>query len=109
MPEKRDRTIEEIIEIEAEAACLDTEGVACMSMLTSDVIAESLLLKNPSRGIKLSKDGEAHILDIYVEVCFGCRIPETAWNIQENVKRRVEDRKLTKVKKVNIHIEGVRP
>ena len=109
MPEKRDRTIEELIETEAEAACLATDGVSCMAMLTSDMIAESIRLKNPSRGIKLSKDGDEYIIDVYAEVSFGCRIPETAWNIQENVKQRVEKNTSAKVSKINIHIEGVKP
>ena len=109
MAEKRDRTIEDMIETEAEAACLETEGVACMVMLTSDMIAESILRKNQSRGIKLSKEGEKFNIDVYAEVYFGCRIPETAWNIQENVKQRVEANTSAKISKINIHIEGVKP
>ena len=109
MAEKRDRTTEENIELEAEAACLETEGVACMTLLTYDMIAESILRKNQSRGIKLSKNGDGYNIDVYAEVYFGCRIPETAWNIQENVKQRVEANTSAKVNKVNIHIEGVRP
>ena len=108
MAEKRDRTIEEIIETEAETACLETEGVACMVMLTSDMIVESILRKNQSRGIKLSKEGDNYIIDVFAEVYFGCRIPETAWNIQENVKQRVEAKTSAKVSKINIHIEGVK-
>ena len=109
MPEKRDRTIEEMIESEAASACLETEGVACMVQLTSDMIAESILRKAQSRGIKLSKDGENYNIDVFAEVYFGCRIPETAWNIQENVKQRVEAKTSAKVNKINIHIEGVKP
>ena len=109
MSEKRDKTIEEMIETAAEAACLETEGVSCMVQLTSDMIAESILGKNPSKGIKLSKDADGYNVDVYADVFFGCRIPETAWNIQENVKQRIEANTAAKVNKINIHIEGVKP
>ena len=55
MADRKEKQNEEMIEVEAEAACLDTDGVACMSTLPSDILAENILRKNPSRGIKISK------------------------------------------------------
>ena len=47
------------------------------------------------------------MIDIYCCVRFGTKIPDTAWNIQENVKRHVEDLTDAKIARVNIHIMGV--
>lgn len=109
MADRKEKQNEEMIEVEAEAACLDTDGVACMSTLPSDILAENILRKNPSRGIKISKGEQGHTIDVFLVVKFGCRIPETAWNIQEKVKKRVEDSTGARINKVNIHIEGVMP
>ena len=109
MPDKKEKFNEEVMEVQAESATLETDGVACMSMLPSDIIQENILRKNPSRGIKISKGGDGYVIDVFVVVRFGCRIPETAWNIQENVKKRVQESTGAQVNKVNIHIEGVKP
>lgn len=109
MPDRKEKFNEELMEVQAEEACLATEGVACMSTLPSDILAENILRKNPSRGIKLSRSDAGYTIDIFVIVNFGCRIPETAWNIQENVKKSVEESTSAHVNKVNIHIEGVKP
>ena len=109
MADRKEKLNDEVVEVEAEAACLETDGVACMSVLPSDILAENILRKNPTRGIKVSKNDEGYVIDVFVIVRFGCRIPETAWNIQENVKKRVERSSDSRVNKVNIHIEGVKP
>lgn len=38
---------------------------------------------------------------------YGVRIPEVAWNVQENVKNAVENMTGLKVVEVNIHVQGV--
>ena len=94
--------------MEAMEACLSTEGVARMTVLASDILAENLFGKdNPYNGIRLSGDRSSMVIDVFLEVIFGCSIPQTAWDLQERVKKRVEKIGDIKVNKVNIHIEGV--
>ena len=60
------------------------------------------------KGIKISQSDEGITIDIYVIVEYGVKIPAVAWDIQENVKKEVEDITDFPVKAVNIHVQGVR-
>ena len=62
---------------------------------------------NHEKEIKLSKDEEGFILDIFVVADFGVKIPQLAWDIQNSVKEAVESSTQQKVKSVNIHVQGV--
>lgn len=60
------------------------------------------------KGIRVSKDKRGNvILDISVIVNYGCRIPETAWEIQENVKRSAKLFAGVELSKINVNIQGV--
>ena len=62
---------------------------------------------NQEKDIKLSKDKEGFILDIFIAADFGVKIPQLAWDIQNSVKEAVESTTQQKVKAVNIHVQGV--
>ena len=71
-------------------------------------IAEKLgAKKNPSKGVKVEMNESVAVIDVYIIVDYGVRIPELAWEVQENVKNNVETMTGLEVEKVNIHIEGV--
>ena len=63
--------------------------------------------KNQGKGVKVEITEKSVLLDLYIVVDYGVRIPELAWEIQENVKNNVETMTGMNVEKVNIHIEGV--
>ncbi|MHC1722277.1 MAG: Asp23/Gls24 family envelope stress response protein [Aminipila sp.] len=89
-------------------AALNTEGVAGLSGGLTDTISRNLLGKEPlKKGIKLSKEDDVIIIDIYVIVNYGVKIPEVAWNIQKNVKKEVESMVDIQIKTINIHVQGV--
>ena len=64
----------------------------------------------PKRTFKLSLRNAYNIkeksvlIDLYIVVEFGIRIPELAWEVQESVKNSVETMTGLKVEKVNVHI-----
>ena len=62
---------------------------------------------NHEREIKLSKDKEGFILDVFIDADFGVKIPQLAWDIQNSVKEAVKSTTHQKVKAVNIHVQGV--
>ena len=62
---------------------------------------------NHEREIKLSKDKEGFILDVFIDADFGVKIPQLAWDIQNSVKEAVETTTQQTVKAVNIHVQGV--
>lgn len=89
-------------------AALTTKGVAGLSGGLTDTISRNLLGKEPlKKGIKLSKEDDVIIIDIYVIVDYGVKIPEVAWNIQKNVKKEVESMVDIPIKTINIHVQGV--
>ena len=52
---------------------------------------------NHEREIKLSKDKEGFILDVFIDADFGVKIPQLAWDIQNSVKEAVESTTQQKV------------
>ena len=59
------------------------------------------------KGIKIGNSEEGLLIDLYIKVDFGVKIPEIAWNLQEKVKKDIEAIYELKVKKINIHVHGV--
>ena len=98
----------EVVSTIAGIATSEIEGVAGMYGTFAGGIAEMLGAKrSPSKGVKVDMNGENVTIDLYIVAQYGVRIPELAWEIQENVKNNVETMTGLNVQKVNIHIEGV--
>ena len=98
----------EVVATIAGIAASQISGVSGMYQSFAGGIAERLGgKKNPSKGVKVEMTGNNAKIDIYIVVDFGVRIPELAWEIQENVKNNVETMTGLVAESVNIHIEGV--
>ena len=98
----------DVVSTIAGIATTEIEGVAGMYGTFAGGIAEMLGAKrSPSKGVKVDMDGANVTIDLYIVVEYGVRIPELAWEIQENVKNNIETMTGLDVLKVNIHIEGV--
>ena len=85
----------------------EVEGVFGMYQGIAGGIAEILGRKNNNRGIKVEITDNTCVIDLYVIVNYGYRIPNVATEIQENVKNNVETMTGLDVTKVNVHIDGV--
>lgn len=86
----------------------EIEGVAGMHTSLAGGIVDMLSVKkNPGKGVKVAIQDKNAVIDLYIVVEYGVRIPELAWEIQESVKSNVETMTGLNVEKVNIHIEGV--
>ena len=88
-------------------AAVDVEGVASMSGGFAGGIAEALGMKNLSKGVKVEVGEKEALINLYIIVEYGVRIPEVAWNIQEKVKNSVENMTGLTVTEVNIHVQGI--
>ena len=98
----------EIVSICAMNAVLHTDGVAEMTPLPA-MVSLGKAEKDGIKGVKVAETKKGTEIDVYLNVRFGAKIPDTAWRIQENVKHSVEDLTSHKVSQVNIHIMGVSP
>jgi uncharacterized alkaline shock family protein YloU len=98
----------DVVSTIAGIATTELEGVAGMYSSFAGGIVEKLgAKKNSSKGVKVEMTESTVAIDLYIVVEYGVRIPELAWEIQENVKNNVETMTGLSVEKVNIHIEGV--
>lgn len=108
MDESRSLKIsEEVVAIIAGLAATEVPGVAGMSGGIAGGIAEMLGRKNLSKGVKVEVGEKKAAIDLYIIVEYGSRIPAIAWEIQEKVKKNVEEMTGLNVVEVNIHIQGV--
>ncbi|MDD3839197.1 MAG: Asp23/Gls24 family envelope stress response protein [Clostridia bacterium] len=98
---------DEVVAIIAGIAATEIEGVYSMSGGIAGGIAEKLGKKNLSKGVKVEVGEKEAAIDLYIIVNYGARIPEVAWNIQENVKKAIETMTGLNAVEINIHIQGV--
>ncbi len=90
-------------------ATLRTKGVISVVGGLTDSISENILRKETlSKGVKVNQEEDGVILDVYVILKYGSKIPAVAWDIQENVKKEVESMTDKKVKAVNIHVQKIK-
>ncbi len=101
------RIADEVVSTIAGLAAIEKEGIAGMSGGIAGGIAEALGRKNLSKGVRVEVGEEEVIVDLYIIVNYGVRIPDVAWNVQESVKNAVESMTGLKVLKVNVHVQGV--
>jgi uncharacterized alkaline shock family protein YloU len=102
------RIADDVVAIIAGLAATEVEGVAGMSGGLAGGIADMLGGKrNLSKGVKVEVGDKQAVVDLYIVVKFGARIPDVAWGIQESVKRAIESMTGLDASKVNVHVQGV--
>lgn len=99
---------EDVIGIIAGIAAAEVEGVSGMTLGFVDGINQILgNNKKYSKGVKIELEGNNVVIDLYVIVKYGVRIPDVAFSIQNAVKSQVETMTGLNVQSVNINIQGV--
>lgn len=98
---------DEVIASVAGVAASQVKGVAGMSGGVVDGITKLLSGSQIPKGVKINLTGRNVAIDISVIIEYNIFIPETARNIQENVKRAVENMTGLTVSEVNVFIQGV--
>lgn len=98
---------DEVVAIIAGIAASEVKGVAGMSGGIVGGITEFVGKKNPSKGVKVEVGEKEAAIDLYVIMEFGVRIPEVAHEIQQNVKKAIENMTGLTVVEINVHVQGV--
>ena len=98
----------DVVAVIAGVAVSEVQGVASMQGGFAGGIGEVLSgKKNMAKGIKVdSEDGKVKI-DVNIIVEYGTRIPDIAFEIQNRVKKSIENMTGLKVVEVNVHVQGV--
>ena len=98
----------DVIAIIAGVAVSEVPGVYGMSGGFAGGISEVLKgKKNLAKGIKVDSTETEAKIDVNIIVEYGARIPDVAFEIQNRVKKAVENMTGLKVEKVNVHVQGV--
>ncbi len=98
----------EVVSKIASIAATEIEGVSCMRSNFVNEVAQKLgAKKSGTQGVKAEITEDMALIDLYLVVDYGVKIPELAWNVQEKVKESVEAMTGLTVTAVNIHIEGI--
>lgn len=98
---------DEVIAAIAGTAALQVQGVSGVSGSIVGSLGGFLGRRNLSKGVRVSSGERDVVLDLYVSVKYGARIPEVAFKVQEGVKKAVEGMTELRVAQVNIHVQGV--
>ena len=99
---------DDVIAVIAGVAVAEVPGVAEMSGGFAGGISEVLSgKKNLSKGIKVESGEKETKIDVNIIVEYGTRVPDVAFEIQNRVKKAVENMTGLKVVEVNVHVQGV--
>lgn len=89
-------------------AALKVPGVVEMSGTFVDGLAGMIGKKAGDRGIRVDIAENAVQLELHVVLEFGVRIPQVAWQIQNEVRQAVEQMTGKSVKAVNVVVQSLR-
>ena len=84
-------------------AVKEIEGVGAMSQN----VTEQLSGKKAVRGVRVERDGDELVIDLYLMARYGFAIPEVAQQVQESVSNAVGGMTGFPVKDVNVHVGGI--
>ena len=109
--EKTENGIEisnDVIAVISGVAVSEVQGVASMAGGFAGGISEVFSgKKNMAKGIKVDVTENTAKIDVNIIVEYGSRIPDVAFEIQNRVKKAVENMTGLKVEEVNVHVQGV--
>lgn len=98
---------DEVLAIMAGVAASEIKSVYKMSGGFTGGLVEVFGRRNLSKGVKVDTRNDKTVIDLYVIIKYGYRIPEAAWEIQEHVKKTIEELADIEIDAVNIHVQGV--
>ena len=98
---------DEVIAVIAGLAATEVEGVSKMSGNITNEIVSKLGMKNLSKGVKVTIDGEQVSVVLNLVLNYGVSIPKTSQEVQDKVKSAIETMTGLTVSEVNIRIAGI--
>lgn len=99
---------DDVIAVTAAMTAARVRGVASLQGGITDSFTKNILkMKNVTQGVKISREEDSLVIDIFLNVYYGYRIPEVAWEIQETIRREVKNLTGEEAGAVNIHVQGV--
>jgi uncharacterized alkaline shock family protein YloU len=88
-------------------AAVEVEGVTGLNAPTGVDLAELLGKKNLTKGVKIQIVGQTVVIDLFINIKYGYKIPEVSGKLQNAVVSAVESMTGLSVEAVNVHVSGV--
>lgn len=92
----------------ASQSALESYGIVGLAAKNLAEGISQALVKDPVLGVDINLEDTAVIIDLYVIIEYGTRIKSVAANVSELIKYQIENTIGLTVKKVNIHVRGLR-
>jgi|GEM_PF-4547960 len=74
---------------------------------TYEAVLDTAGVNGLDKDIRIDRDKRGTSLNVFVNVAYGSRIPEVTWELQENIKHRVQDVAGIEISKINVTVQGV--
>lgn len=92
----------------ARLAALKVPGVAEMSGTFVEGLAGMIGKPVADQGIRVDVENNHVVIELHVVIDFGVRIPHVSWQIQDEVRRAVEQMTGKNVKAVNVIVQALK-
>ena len=86
---------------------LEVGGVFALENAFTDGVAAAFGRDGRTRGVRVVSGSNGCVLHIGVVTKYGENVPEIAWNLQEHIKKGIENLIGVRVDRVNILIAGI--
>ena len=99
---------DDVIAVTAAMTAARVRGVSSLvGGITGSITKNILKMKNVTQGVKVSHEDDSLVIDIFLNVYYGYRIPQVAWEIQETIRKEVKTMTGEDAGAGNIHVQGV--
>ena len=98
---------EEVIAGVVKSAVCEVEGVAGLSYTAGAELAELIGLKTVNKGIKVQFVDGKIIIDVIINVMYGCNIVQVARDVQEKIITLLQASTGIEQTEVNVHVSGI--
>ena len=89
----------------ANTAAMEVPGVAGMAQRPADI--RGIMATGATKSVKVINNESETVVDVYVNLKVGARIPDVAGEVQHQVKVAVQSMTGKPVTKVNVHVAGI--
>jgi len=98
---------EEVITGVVKSAVSEVEGVAGLSYTAGAELAELIGLKSVSKGVKVQFEDGKIIVDVIINVVYGCNIVQVAREVQDKIMSLIQAYTGIEKAEVNVHVSGI--
>ena len=96
---------EDVIATIANTAAMEVPGVAGMAQRPADI--RGIMATGTTKSVKVVNNESETVVDVYINLKVGARIPDVAGEGQHQVKVAVQSMTGKPVTKVNVHVAGI--